>query len=116
MSLDSERFTQAMVPTIARGQRMDAPELPAPLAPPSATWDESRTPHVVLRAAPSSYATQVLDALLERAERTWQRGSEWLGGDAASPPVTVYLVDWLDEATHPGWTRLDSAEPLRKSA
>src|SRR4051794_20947768 len=86
---------------------MDAPELPAPLAPPSATWDESRTAHVVLRAAPSSYATQVRDAMAERAERTWQRGSEWLEVEAASRPITIYLVDWLDEAAHPGWTPIE---------
>jgi ABC-type multidrug transport system fused ATPase/permease subunit len=88
---------------------MDAAELPAPLAPPSAAWDETRTAHLVLRAAPASYASQVRDALAERAERAWQRGSEWLGADAADLPITVYLVDWLDEAPHPGWARVESA-------
>ena len=81
-----------------------SPPTPAP------TWAEKRTERFVFLFEPSSYAARAIDEIALRAEAAYQRGWEWFFGDQPRPTVTVYLTDWLQDESPPGW--LSSAGAL----
>jgi ATP-binding cassette, subfamily B, bacterial len=86
---------------------VETPETTA--APPSGEWEETEAPHIILRAALGSYAARASDEIAQRAERAYQRGSEWFADGAAGSPIVVYLVAWLEEAAGVGWTSVAGA-------
>ena len=51
----------------------------------------------------------MIDAIALRAEDVRQRGREWFGDSLEPPAIVVYLVDWVDDVSKPGWASVAGA-------